>query len=68
MTFACAAVYSMVTGRMGEASASAGFSHLVTTGRSFDGLFGNLSPPSSRVEEGDGFLNPLEGLDLGQAL
>ena len=54
VTFACAAVYSMVTGRMGEASASAGFSHLVTTWKPFDGRPGNLSPPSSRVEYGYG--------------
>jgi len=52
VTVACATVCAMVTGRMGEASANAGFSHLVTTWKSFDGRPGNLSPPSSGVESG----------------
>ncbi len=52
VTVACATVCAMVTGRMGEASANAGFSHLVTTWKSFDGRPGNLSPPSSWVERG----------------
>ena len=57
VTVACATVCAMVTGRMGEASANAGFSHLVTTWKSFDGRPGNLSPPSSRVERGRGDTN-----------